>query len=1529
MQSTDEPSRPLFRFGFAGPRRHRRGAVRRRRAALEVSLLEARCLLATANGPYTFPRPSVDGVGKVLYDGVTGTFQKSITITNNSPDQWLYAFLEGEVTRQAIAPYEGTGAFDPYDSVNQEYRGYIGYTDGSQDYAGLPPKSSITITVPLAFWDSGRIVFSTDGANQFSTYGGPDGGSPPGAPFNYLDSNTQATFFGSIEQGQLNQLNFTPIYTGFDAANGGMPTTSGWKSPITSGLFTDGQTLVVTGPGLPANGLQVTVDASHPNSLTLPVNADSAESVQQYTFSALPGEILSPTARYIQDKFQLVTQGTTTADGLVMWYHALTSAAPNNDAAFQLTEVSFRGDFYDPAVNVGTGFQYLLGPDVFPGAKTNSVDYDISFVDTINLPVAMEASDVAIPNTSQSAPFGWVGSGQSLDAFQAAIQAFTTTNPAGQNQNYLGTYFNGRGYPSYVPIDPNSTKLPSGQNLFLASPAIGAPADIHFYKKFNDNSVIQEPLYALTSGGTGPSTLSIGGASSYPAQPRSLELSTITMANRYMLEQLIAPNLAAGQSYRVTYQGNTFAGNVVGMYYAPDGQTIIGVKLDRDLPPNAASQVYNFTLAQTDYAASRIAGLWYSWAKYYVDHVPSSPQNNLAGTISNDNILTLAAPNPGLVPGMAVTGAGVPAGCIILSVSSDQSTLQLSAKVSGNPTSFSFAAPSFSTIVGYDSSPTGETPPIALSFSAAEQPYAMAFARTIFVVMSAWSVSVPSGTQNAWNPLLVNMIGGNLGSNYLPDANSSVVNTLTVLSKSALRGVPDFTNPLYSDEAQWYPDPALPAGGQSYNVYNLDPFVWFVHKKLGLTAYAFALDDDIGNVNAGGATHLDISVGGLDGLQNRDPYTNLSPWGVVSSQVASTQEKSSILAGLNTPQVVYQIAQFDYPHDTPGTLVNGPGVAMGTTVQFTQISNDLSQSQIIVSSPLSSPSSNAWYAFFGPMSFRGTVLGAGQADDTIVLDGTDAYNTLVKLGPLQNLRVTGEGIDPSQTVWIKGLTQGPAGVVTLQLSANLDRSQVSQPGSFYAYTIGSPVVGLIRDEGFEWAGVSDLSGQFNHGVQLTENTVDWTFNDSTTNPNHWFAGIAFNNSSSYTQGNQAARQGLQVAFIQGDSRISQTVTVGSGVYLLDGQAAQSALFPSPQILSVLVDGQPVGTITPQGVNYQPFEFRITLTGGTHTIAFVGTQSSSGTALLDALALTPALSLPGPALVLDVIPDQVVREGQRLTFTATASGATELTYSLGPNAPAGASIEAQTGVFTWRPSTPGVFTLTILVRDQNHPSLSASRTVSIRIDNVAPIVSLIPTFTPGQTPVFRGLVSYVDVSTGPHVATVDYGDGSGVQPLRLEPDGTFRPVHAYSQPGTYHVVVSVWDAFGGVGTAQLTLAATSDPLVSGYGRGVDAFVIRLYQDLLGRLPEPAALTFWAGRLRAGVNPSIVAYSIWNSPEHQARLRGGQAVPISPGRAYINAIVVMQRTVRLQLPPPRGPLTLRVTGVPSTNRLTTFARSLRTQ
>jgi len=223
--------------------------------------------------------PSSEGVSGVLYDGglvtptpATQQYVKHITITNNSPET-IYPFLEDANNRTAKpgdpapAPnYTGTGMFDPFDPLNQEYRGYIGYTqqvDGqTETYMGLLPGNAITINVPLAFWDAGRIIVTTDSADLLGTGGN-------GNPFLYRDQSTQVTYYGSVSG---NTLTFTPV---------------------------------------------------------------------------------------------------------VMWYHSLTAENPNNDAPFQLIEMSFRGTYYNPKTNVGTGFNYLIGFNTPEMNYISANDFDL------------------------------------------------------------------------------------------------------------------------------------------------------------------------------------------------------------------------------------------------------------------------------------------------------------------------------------------------------------------------------------------------------------------------------------------------------------------------------------------------------------------------------------------------------------------------------------------------------------------------------------------------------------------------------------------------------------------------------------------------------------------------------------------------------------------------------------------------------------------------------------------------------------------------------------------------------------------------------------------------------------------------------------------------------------------------------------------------------------------------------------------------------------------------------------------------
>jgi murein DD-endopeptidase MepM/ murein hydrolase activator NlpD len=96
----------------------------------------------------------------------------------------------------------------------------------------------------------------------------------------------------------------------------------------------------------------------------------------------------------------------------------------------------------------------------------------------------------------------------------------------------------------------------------------------------------------------------------------------------------------------------------------------------------------------------------------------------------------------------------------------------------------------------------------------------------------------------------------------------------------------------------------------------------------------------------------------------------------------------------------------------------------------------------------------------------------------------------------------------------------------------------------------------------------------------------------------------------------------------------------------------------------------------------------------------------------------------------------------------------------------------------------------------------------------PTVAALPakTVTRGTTLTQGG--SFTDATGFAWTATVDYGDGSGVQPLTLNTDKTFTLSHAYAAAaGPYTVTVTVVNDFGGFDTKTLALTVAAPIQVS--------------------------------------------------------------------------------------------------------------------
>lgn len=71
-----------------------------------------------------------------------------------------------------------------------------------------------------------------------------------------------------------------------------------------------------------------------------------------------------------------------------------------------------------------------------------------------------------------------------------------------------------------------------------------------------------------------------------------------------------------------------------------------------------------------------------------------------------------------------------------------------------------------------------------------------------------------------------------------------------------------------------------------------------------------------------------------------------------------------------------------------------------------------------------------------------------------------------------------------------------------------------------------------------------------------------------------------------------------------------------------------------------------------------------------------------------------------------------------------------------------------------------------------------------------------------------LTALTDPGADSWVALVDYGDGNGPQPLKINPSGKFQLQHKYLAPGTYRVTVTILDDDGGIGTDSFLVTIPS-------------------------------------------------------------------------------------------------------------------------
>ncbi len=225
---TEEFVMSLTRWLSSAQRRLRSQKLTRRRhpvnpvSGLQNWLLEERCLLSRAIlphrdvkegsqltvyvatragdstlGPYTLQNVAADPGAVIFLGGTnpnTGSYdwgtvpEKVVTFTNNSNNhETIYPFIYSPNNNKI---------YDPIDQPNDEYRLYVGYEDNGKYVLGLPYGKTITVAVPLVFWNGGRADIATDGKYLLPQ---PGAGAVNPYEFRYTAS-TYITTQGVVEQ---------------------------------------------------------------------------------------------------------------------------------------------------------------------------------------------------------------------------------------------------------------------------------------------------------------------------------------------------------------------------------------------------------------------------------------------------------------------------------------------------------------------------------------------------------------------------------------------------------------------------------------------------------------------------------------------------------------------------------------------------------------------------------------------------------------------------------------------------------------------------------------------------------------------------------------------------------------------------------------------------------------------------------------------------------------------------------------------------------------------------------------------------------------------------------------------------------------------------------------------------------------------------------------------------------------------------------------------------------------------------------
>jgi VCBS repeat-containing protein len=164
----------------------------------------------------------------------------------------------------------------------------------------------------------------------------------------------------------------------------------------------------------------------------------------------------------------------------------------------------------------------------------------------------------------------------------------------------------------------------------------------------------------------------------------------------------------------------------------------------------------------------------------------------------------------------------------------------------------------------------------------------------------------------------------------------------------------------------------------------------------------------------------------------------------------------------------------------------------------------------------------------------------------------------------------------------------------------------------------------------------------------------------------------------------------------------------------------------------------------------------------------------------------------------------------ITLAADDPDGDALTYAV-VSQPSHGTLSGTAPNFTYAPNAGynGADSFTFKANDGHIDSTIATISITVTPVNDAPVVSVSGTSPVDEGGLFTGSGSFADTDlTDAWTATVDYGDGSGLQPLLLALDKTFTLSHIYVDNGAHTVTVAVTDGQNASGSDSLVVTVNN-------------------------------------------------------------------------------------------------------------------------